>query len=52
MLERHTVFSIIRALFEVTLPYQHATPPGEKCGLARRGKDREAAARDDVALSL
>ena len=33
MLEKHIVFSVIRAYSNGPMPYQYSTPPGEKCGL-------------------
>jgi len=33
MLEKHTVFLIIRVLSKEPMPYQFSTLPGEKCGL-------------------
>jgi hypothetical protein len=33
MLEKHTVLSIIATCSVWPIPYQYASPPGEKCGL-------------------
>jgi hypothetical protein len=37
-LEEHSVFSIIQDFSKKPIPYQYATPPGEKCGISWTNK--------------